>query len=198
MTVVFKLGGSLLTLPDLGDRIRSIVACRSDQLCLVVVGGGAAADVVREWTQIHQLDDESSHWLAIRSLDLNRHLLETLLCWRSVSSLEDAFGQGKHDQSPLLLDVHSFAKHEEPREAERLPHNWNITSDSLAAWAAIRLAADELVMLKSISVPQRLTAQEASDRDMVDPHFPQLARQLQRISWCDLRASHPVIEPWLD
>ena len=87
MTVVFKLGGSLLTLPDLPSRLRSVVGHRANKNCLVVVGGGTSADLVREWSHVFKLDEETAHWLAISSLDLNRQLLESLLSWKSI---EDA------------------------------------------------------------------------------------------------------------
>jgi aspartokinase-like uncharacterized kinase len=197
MTVLFKLGGSLLTLPGLADKLRFVANRRSQKKRLILTGGGASADVVRDWSQVHQLNDETAHWLAISSLDLNRQLLERLLQWQSVSSREDAVRYWSEDGLPLFLDFSRFAKAEEANTGEPLPHNWDVTSDSLAAWTAIRWPSAELVLLKSVPAPLGLTAQEASDRSLVDPYFPQLAKQLERISWCDLRAPSIVIEPWL-
>ncbi|MBW3540464.1 MAG: hypothetical protein KY476_09345 [Planctomycetes bacterium] len=51
--VVYKLGGSLLTLPGFEQRLERLLASRpEDERPLVVVGGGAAADVVREWDRL--------------------------------------------------------------------------------------------------------------------------------------------------
>ena len=197
MTVVFKLGGSLLTLPDLADRLCDAVAQRADKRCLVLTGGGATADVVRDWSRIHRLNDESAHWLAIASLDLNRSLLETLLNWPSVRTREEAHTHWIDERSPLQLDFNEFVTLEEANPGEPLPHNWDVTSDSLAAWTALRWPVDELVLLKSVSVPQGMTAQQASDELLVDPYFPLLANRLQRISWCNLRSPRIVIETWL-
>ena len=197
MTVVFKLGGSLLTLHGLADKLRFVLSQRSGQRCLILPGGGAAADIVRDWSQIHSLSDETAHWLAISSLDLNRQLLQELLEWNSVSSRQMAQARWASDQSPLLLDLHAFAIAEESNGEQPLPHDWNFTSDSLAAWTSICWPADELILLKSIPAPQGMTADEASQRQFVDPYFPRLANQLHRIQWCNLRASTITIEPWL-
>ena len=197
MTVVFKLGGSLLTLPGLEDKLRFVVSQRPGERCLILVGGGASTDVVREWSRTHHLSDETSHWLAISSLDLNRQLLESLLPWRPISTRADAESLWSERRSPLLLDVAQFSKREEADGCEPLPHNWDVTSDSLAAWAAVRWPADEFILLKSVPTPHGLTSLEASRRELVDPYFPQLSKGLPRILWCNLRASKIEIEPWL-
>ena len=48
---VLKLGGSLLCLPDVGDRIVSFVEQNQIVNPVVVVGGGNAADLVRVWAE---------------------------------------------------------------------------------------------------------------------------------------------------
>ena len=112
MTVVFKLGGSLLTLPGLAEKLRTVFDQFSDKNRLIVIGGGASADVVREWSRIHRLSDNTAHWLAIASTDLNRQLLETLLSFRSVSDRDEAIRLWSKDSSPLLLDCHRFVRDE--------------------------------------------------------------------------------------
>ena len=133
MTVVFKLGGSLLTLPDLAGKLRDVLDQRRDERCLILIGGGATTDVVREWSRIHQLGEETAHWLAISSLDLNRQLIETLLPLRHVSSREAADQIWSEQRSPLLIDVTRFTKNESSDESDPLPQSWNVTSDSMEA-----------------------------------------------------------------
>ena len=197
MTVIFKFGGSLLTLPGLADKLRTVLDQSSDNDRLILTGGGASTDVVRDWSRIHQLNDKTAHWLAIASLDVNRLLLETLLSWRSISDRQEATHRWAIESAPLLLDFNRFARNEEAKWDESLPHNWNVTSDSLAGWTALRWPADELVLLKSVPMPVNLSAQAASDQDLVDPYFPIIATDLRKISWCNLRADHIVIQPWL-
>ncbi len=197
MTVVFKLGGSLLTLPGLVEKLRTVLDQFSDKNRLLVIGGGASADVVRDWSQIHQLSDEIAHWLAIASTDLNRQFIETLFSYRSVSDREEATRLWSIDSSPLLLDCSRFVKNEEAKSREPLPHDWNVTSDSISGWAALRWPADELVLLKSVPTPVNMTAQAAGEKSLVDPYFSHISKDLRKISWCNLRAAQIVIEPWL-
>jgi len=198
MTVLFKLGGSLLTLTGLSENLRVAVSERQrHEPCLILTGGGATADVVRDWSRVHQLPDETAHWLAIASLDLNRQLLESLSSWRSISTRAEFCWMTEQAPIPLLLDFNTFVKAEEPLSNRPLPHNWEVTTDSLAAWTALCWPARELVLLKSVPIPTGLTAQAASEQNLVDPYFPQLAKDLECISWCDLRHEPLVIQPWL-
>ena len=197
MTVVFKLGGSLLKLPGLAEKLQAVLEQRADEQCLIVTGGGTAADIVREWSQVHTLTDESAHWLAIDSLTLNRRLLETLVGWKPVQTRDQAHRMRGESLTPLLLDLATFARTESSVDSDPIPHNWEVTSDSLAAWVTLRWPANELVLLKSIPIPAGINVWQASQAGLVDSYFPQLAGRIPRIGWCDLRSPHQDIEPWL-
>lgn len=230
MTVIFKLGGSLFTLSELANRAREVVSCRSGENCLMIPGGGFSADLVRDWSRLHNLDDETCHWIAVASMDFNNCLLQRLTNWNVISSREQAESLWSMTKAPLLLQSEPFLSREESQiktaqyteasiqrhqtlpnlrdqttalrntnciNVSCLPHDWTITSDSIAAWTSIRWPADELILLKSIPAPLGLSAQQASDQQFVDPWFPRLATQIPRVSWCNLRNLPIVIETWL-
>jgi aspartokinase-like uncharacterized kinase len=221
VTIVFKLGGSLLTLPELASNLNEALKQRIGNNCLIIAGGGATADLVREWSRIYKLDDEIAHWLAIASLDFNNRFLQHLLKWKAVSSKEEARKHWEIHDSPLLLEMEKYIAAEEsliacsnesqPSEQQYrrdqsvsnldkfslLPHDWDTTSDSLAAWAAIRWRASELVLLKSVPIPGGLSASEASKQLKVDANFRSLANQIPLISWCNMRATPITIDTWL-
>ena len=69
LVVIYKVGGSLLELPDLPRRLQDVV--RPDVCPLFVIGGGRTADLVREWDRLHQLGEERSHGLALKAMQLN-------------------------------------------------------------------------------------------------------------------------------
>jgi hypothetical protein len=48
------------------------------------------------------------------------------------------------------------------RAGDPLPHTWDVTSDSIAAWVAGTIGADRLVVVKSPGAPAR---------DAVDDYF---------------------------
>src|SRR5260370_42090696 len=78
LTVV-KVGGSLYDLADLQSRLRAWLAERVGERVLLVPGGGATADAVREFDNRHGLGEEKAHWLALRALALNASFLLSLL-----------------------------------------------------------------------------------------------------------------------
>ncbi|MEX0703023.1 MAG: hypothetical protein WD069_13090 [Planctomycetales bacterium] len=192
--VAYKLGGSLLLLPDLAVRIRKLLAVRPESRPLLIVGGGAVADVVREWDRVHELGEEKAHRLALRSLDLCEALLLELLPEARLAP--DRFAAQTAWQQGMLPVVHSRAVLEEEPEAWELPHSWRATSDSIAAWIAACWRIDELVLVKSIGLPEGATIDQASRAGLVDPWFPQLAWRVRKLAWADLRADPPAIRTW--
>ncbi len=189
---VLKLGGSLLDLAELPDRLRAVVAMLAGDRPLLVCGGGVAADVVRQWHATHCLNEEQSHWLAMDSIRLNQRLLLTLMPeLELVSNRAAAESVWRRGRVPLL-DLMSFVSIEEaaPDVTTPLPRSWDVTSDSLAGWAAIRWPASRLILLKSAELPIAecgLSFQAAADLGLVDAYFPTLAVDLPTTFWCDLR-----------
>ncbi len=194
---VLKLGGSLLDLADLPDRLRAVAAMLAGDRPLLICGGGAAADVVRRWHDTHGLSEEQSHWLAMDSIRLNQRLLLTLMPeLELVSNRAAAESAWRRGRVPLL-DLMSFVSIEEtaPGMCATLPHSWDVTSDSLAGWAAIRWPASRLVLLKSAELPiaeSGLSLREAAELGLVDSYFPVLDPELPPTSWCTLRGSGAV------
>lgn len=190
---VLKLGGSLLDLGDLATRLRAVFKLLDGDRPLLVCGGGEAADIVRRWHETHALDEEQSHWLAFESVRLNQRLLLTLMPELELVSnraaAESAWSRGRVP----LLELMSFVSIEESQTeygATPLPHNWNVTSDSLAGWVAIRWPARRLVLVKSTELPTRESGwglQSATDAGFVDRHFPSLRPNLPTTFWCALR-----------
>jgi len=163
--VVAKVGGSLYDLPELGSRLRAWLAELGPARVLLVPGGGATADVIREFDRCHALGEEVSHWLALHALTLNAHFLTRLL---------SRFGPGS--ARVQVLDAQAFVQADEGQPG-CLAHCWEATSDSVAARVAVVKQAAELVLLKSVTVPEQLTWEEASRYGWVDSLFPQIIRQ---------------------
>ena len=154
--IVAKVGGSLYDWPGLGPALTAWLARQPDPV-LIFPGGGEAADAVRSWDRVHELGEEHSHWLAIRSLSLGTHFLQRLI--GSLPVVESPM--------PGILDPYPYF-----RTQAGPPHTWSVTTDSLAAWVAIQSGASKLVLLKSIDIPVSLNWTEASDAGFVDRHFP--------------------------
>ena len=182
-TAVVKLGGSLLDLPDLAQRL--------DQLRpewgprpLLVVGGGAAADLVREWDRQHQLGEERAHWLALDALELTARLVESLWSPARVTRREDSERAWEQEQVPLVQAREWFeaAIHQ---ETSTPPHTWETTTDTIAAWIASLTQAESLWLLKSVPCPNSVAL--ATRLNMVDPQFAAWTPQAVPTRWVNLR-----------
>lgn len=194
--VVYKLGGSLLERPHLATMIRETLIQRPGRGALLVVGGGKTADLVREWDRVHALGDEAAHWLALESMRLNEALLAQLLPeLRTVRNARQV-AAALADQIPAILCADCFLRWGESIGHPPLPHTWQTTSDSIAAWAARILEADELVLMKSTTLLGGQTLEQAAQAGLVDSEFPNAAAGIPRLSWVDGSRDHVAIEPW--
>ena len=189
--VVVKVGGSLFDWPDLKLRLREYLATLVGKNVLLIPGGGPAADAVRAYDRAHGLGKESAHWLALRALSLNAHLLTTLVPQSQVvEGLNAARSVWRRGHTPVL-DAFRFARGDEGRSG-RLHHSWAVTSDSLAARVAAVAAAEHLILLKSAPMPAA-DWPEAIRLGYVDPMFEIVTRGAAfAVEAVDLRSGRSV------
>jgi aspartokinase-like uncharacterized kinase len=193
--IVVKVGGSLFSLPGLGPRLRDwldeLRRGRESVNVILVPGGGATADVIRALDVCHKLGEETSHWLALRVLSLNAHVLAGLLP-------EARLTQRVQECSGLsILDPHEFARADEGH-AGCLPHVWSATSDSVAARVAVVAGARELILLKSVTLAPPIDWEKARRDGHVDPVFSQVSSHAQpelAVSVVNLRTWSPSSPP---
>lgn len=189
--IVVKVGGSLFDLPDLGQRLEAWLKTLPRSNVILIAGGGAAADVIREMDRIHRLGEERSHELALQSLSLMaRVLLAVAPPSLPLFLLGDPESAGVAPQSFAVLDLYSFACWDESRPGA-LPHCWEVTSDSLAARVAQVLQARELILLKSVTIPPEMDWTEASRRGFVDGYFPTMIARGVKARAVNLRQWQP-------
>lgn len=180
---VLKLGGSLLDYPELKAAFASWLQRQPAAVNVLLVGGGPVADLVRRWDTQHQLGPAAAHDLAIHAMYLNSCLVSALLD-APLHSLE----QVGRTEPPGLVVLNPL----ECLDCSALPKCWDVTSDSLAAEAAIRLEAAELVLLKSALPANSQTLASAASAGLVDPYFPRAAAGLSKVRCVNLRQSPPV------
>jgi aspartokinase-like uncharacterized kinase len=191
---VYKIGGSLLDVPELPAIVRAVMAQRSQTAALIVTGGGAAAEIVRDWDHRHHLGDDMAHQLALEAMSFNTALVSRLVPGlREVRSPHQAQWVAA-DNVVGLLCADCFIKSAQAQGHSPLEHSWRITSDSIAAWTARVLAAAELVLLKSVALPSGISPVDAAREGLVDECFPEIADSLPAIGWVNARAATPLIE----
>ncbi|HJZ55220.1 MAG TPA: hypothetical protein VKE74_09690 [Gemmataceae bacterium] len=163
--IVVKVGGSLYAHPRLGPGLRAFLETLPSPV-LLVPGGGPFADAVRQLDAVHRLGEERAHRLALTSL------------WAAAAFLRDLVpgaASASHPDTDLRVPVRVLDAHAFCRSDNALPHSWAVTSDSIAARAAVVYRADRLILLKSIDIPPGTPWPVAAMNGWVDAHFPHLA-----------------------
>jgi 5-(aminomethyl)-3-furanmethanol phosphate kinase len=146
LTVV-KVGGGLAR--EAGDGAlrtlcRTVGEAGARHPLLVVPGGAAFADAVREHDNRFALRPATAHRMAILAMDQFGWLLSELIpgavrCVDLASASAAAVRRG----TPVLLPAALLA-------GDPLPASWAVTSDSIAAWVAGAGNAGRLVLVKPI------------------------------------------------
>ena len=184
---VLKLGGSLLDLPDLVERFQFVREAIAPGPALLVVGGAESAELVRQFDQQFQLGEECGHWLAVRAMQFNAHVvsavlpLSTIVC--DVVEAQEAWSRSR------LAVVEPLAwLQKEERDGRGVPHRWSFTSDSIAAHIATRLAAARLILLKSTLPPRGQCGPDCvAGLGIVDADFPAASKDVPAIELINLR-----------
>ena len=155
---VVKVGGGLLALPGALDRVTAALSAERETGRIVVVpGGGPFADVVREVCRDTATGDDAAHWMAILAMNQFAHLLASRIDGARIAERQSEVHAALADRRlPVLAPYHWL------RTCDPLPHAWEVTSDSIAAWVAGQLGARRVILVK----PAAMSRAEA-----VDAHF---------------------------
>jgi aspartokinase-like uncharacterized kinase len=142
--VVVKVGGGLLKCAeDLAGVLATIGSVARQRRLLVVPGGGPFADAVRAVDERLHLSDDAAHWMAILAMDQYAHLLADRLEGSALAA-----GQREIAAALAAGQIPILAPSRWLRDADPLPHSWDVTSDSIAAWVAGEVGACRLVLIK--------------------------------------------------
>jgi aspartokinase-like uncharacterized kinase len=144
MQTVVKLGGSLAKNAQLKKCLIAVEHCFQTKV-VIVPGGGEFADTVRKAQQQWGFDDHTAHQMAILAMQQMALLIKSLQPeWSIVKKIEQLT-----DRTEKVLiwwpQLHEL-------DHAGIPASWQVTSDSLAAWLASSINADELLLLKSTPI----------------------------------------------
>lgn len=142
---VVKVGGALATVPGALDRVAAAVSATAREHQLVVVpGGGPFAHAVRSFDSQFGLSADAAHWMAILAMDQYAYLLaerlENAVIVDRPAEVLATVAEGR---------VTVLAPFRWMRSADALPHSWQVTSDSIAAFVAGALGAVGLILIKA-------------------------------------------------
>lgn len=146
---VIKVGGAVVRdAPVLRQVLQSVARLAGRCPVLVVPGGGEFADTVRAAQRRLALADDTAHWMALLAMDQVAELLAATLPGGCVVEDTGAVAAALASGGiPVLAPARWM------RAADILPHSWDVTSDSVAAFVAGAVDATELILVKRRAAP---------------------------------------------
>jgi aspartokinase-like uncharacterized kinase len=200
LSAVLKVGGSLSRSEALPVLCHEISRLAAQHRLLVVPGGGEFADLVRAFYARMQLSETAAHRMAILAMDQYGYLLADLIPQAElVADLLALKPVADRRRVPVLIPSNWMA------QADPLPHSWQVTSDSIAAWVAGALGAPLLVLLKDVDGLYASSPRSAAPAELlpqvnleklstiaggVDEYLGTLLAQFQIETWV-INGQHP-------
>jgi len=168
---VVKVGGSLATAEALPFWL-DVLSCYGGGDVVIVPGGGPFAELVHESQVYWKFDDSSAHFMALLAMTQFGLMLSGMQPdLVPVEHKEDIERVLANAGVPIWLPTQMVT------DDDSIEHSWDVTSDSLAAWLAVRLGASRLLLVKSVEVDNTLPIRELARQDIVDACFPDYVRQ---------------------
>ena len=146
-TILFKIGGSVLENKNLLESTISQITPLHEESAVkrivIIPGGGSYANLIREIYKIADIGDELAHWMAIYTLNFNGKRLSRLYPnFKLIEEINDIL----HSSRIICI----FLPFRYLEKTDELPHNWNVTSDSIALFIAYKLGLKEVFLVKDI------------------------------------------------
>lgn len=175
---VVKVGGSLLGSDEL-ERWLGLFEKFSDGNIILVPGGGMFADAVRVAQKVSKISEPCAHELAVLAMDQFGLLLANMNPGLVVARTEMEIDERTWQHRCIVWLPSQMVLAE-----ESLPTSWDVTSDSIAAWLADKMQAQQLVLLKS-DKPQggELSLRMMSENGIVDKAFSDFVLNKSFKSW---------------
>ena len=170
MSWVIKLGGSLLETAALPACL--VAVDRYAGPVVIVPGGGPFAEQVRIAQSQWHFDDVAAHRMAILAMQQMALLMHSLRPEYAIVGDIGRLRSAGQTQSALI-----WSPQIEQLDEAGIAASWDITSDSLAAWLAGRLDADELIIVKSAQIPDQTNLQDLQQQGIVDAAFQRFTVQ---------------------
>jgi hypothetical protein len=153
-TILVKIGGKIIenknNLSSTIDQLKTLVFKKKIlNKVIIITGGGSCANFIRFIDNKLDIGNDLAHWEAILSMDWNSLQLHSqfpkITLFSRFSEVFDFLKNNKKKRRIILFQSFSFLYTE-----DILPHNWNVTSDSIAIYIASKLGLNKCFLIKNI------------------------------------------------
>lgn len=144
---LFKIGGKILGnetyLENSISQLNNLYVTNVLDKIIIVPGGGTLANFVRNLDLKMNLGDEKSHWMAIHAMDFNGQELATR--YKQIGVIEKIDDINNKQRVFAIFLPFKYLKNN-----DFLPHNWQVTSDSIALSLAHELKFKCVYLIKDV------------------------------------------------
>ena len=146
-TALFKISGKILDNSKyLINTIAQLTQLFEDKIIekiIIIPGGGKLANLIRNLYYEFNLDDELAHWMAVYAINFNG--LELSKKFPHLKETEKFAELDKEINTISIFLPYNYLKKE-----DKIPHSWDVTSDSIALYLASEFNLNECYLIKDV------------------------------------------------
>ena len=146
-SAIFKIGGKILeNFEDLSSTISQLTHLYNKgriKKIILIPGGGSLANFIRQVYTELQFTEELGHWMGIISMNYNG--IELGKKFPELDVIESINRLKKLEKTLCIFLPYRFLK-----EMDKLPHSWDVTSDSITLYLAKELEIPHCFLIKDI------------------------------------------------
>ena len=147
-TIIAKIGGKIIENPqNLKNTLNQLKTLLLDkeiiENIIIIPGGGSYANFIRKLDAKLEIGDELSHWMAIFAMNCNG----IMICqkYNEIRCISDISELKKSNKTISIFLPFDFLY-----QSDKLPHNWSVTSDSIAIYIASILELNQCFLIKDV------------------------------------------------
>lgn len=138
---IVKLGGSLQEKGREIIRILSDYAETKADTVIIIPGGGHFVKWIKELSEQEVISDDAAHWMAV----LGMHQYGFYLADGSGIAIAES-----EEELRNVVHICLFLPYTLLKEDDSLPHTWNVTSDTIAAFVANKMGEKSFIKLTDV------------------------------------------------
>ncbi len=152
-TLIFKVGGFILEnklhLENVFTQLKALNEVdNSIKKIIIIPGGGSKVNKLRLSFERSEIDNEQAHWEAIEIMDQNAQVIFN--DFPNCIMISEFSDLKRNIESEGSFDIIIFKVYDFLKQNNELPHDWSVTSDSIACYIANKLNLKNCYLIKNI------------------------------------------------